>query len=205
MQNEVAPACGPEPLFGFVPRVCGRGQLLPLNVAGWTTAADQMPPATARWTTPADGAKRNNIVRCRWCLMSVTAKPVQGRPRRFDGAVGCADCPAMLAALAWRITRYALRAALAQMRQIGIGAGLCRPDPSHTTRHAGPHRAVREVEVRRTLALPGRRSTRCPARATGADCNATSGGCGGPRKWPPPPARPGAAALCTPWVPSSTD
>ena len=32
----------------------------------------------------------------------------------------------------------------------GIGAGHSRPDPSHTTRHAGPHRAVRKVEVRRT-------------------------------------------------------
>jgi hypothetical protein len=33
---------------------------------------------------------------------SVTAKPAQGRPRRFGAAVGCADCPAMLATMAWR-------------------------------------------------------------------------------------------------------
>jgi hypothetical protein len=32
---------------------------------------------------------------------------VRGRPRSFGGAVGCADCPAMLPILAWRITRYA--------------------------------------------------------------------------------------------------
>jgi hypothetical protein len=38
----------------------------------------------------------------------VAAKPAQGRPRRFGSAVGCADCPAMLAILAWRATRYAL-------------------------------------------------------------------------------------------------
>jgi len=30
---------------------------------------------------------------------------------------------------------------------IGIGAARLLTDPSHTTRHAGPHRAVREVEV----------------------------------------------------------
>jgi hypothetical protein len=47
------------------------------------------------------------------CVMVVAAKPARGRPRRFGAAVGCADCPA---ALAWRITRYALRAALGQMR-----------------------------------------------------------------------------------------
>jgi hypothetical protein len=65
---------------------------------------------------PALGAELKIDDRSR--VMSVTAKPVQGRPRRFDGAVGFADCPAMLAALAWRITRYALRAALGQMRQV---------------------------------------------------------------------------------------
>ena len=30
---------------------------------------------------------------------------------------------------------------------IGIGGGYMYPLPCHTTRHAGPHRAVREVEV----------------------------------------------------------
>ena len=40
--------------------------------------------------------------------MWVVAKPAQGRPRRFGSAVGCADCPVVLATLAWRITRYAL-------------------------------------------------------------------------------------------------
>jgi hypothetical protein len=33
---------------------------------------------------------------------SVTAKPAQGRPRRFGAALGCADYPAMLKTLAWR-------------------------------------------------------------------------------------------------------
>ena len=36
---------------------------------------------------------------------------------------------------------------------IGIGSDPSRwPDPSHTTRHAGPHRAVRVVEVMRAWA-----------------------------------------------------
>jgi hypothetical protein len=39
---------------------------------------------------------------------AVAAKPLRDRPRRFAGAVGCADCPAMLASPAWRATRYAL-------------------------------------------------------------------------------------------------
>jgi hypothetical protein len=51
-------------------------------------------------------------------VASVAAKPAQGRPRRFGSAVGCADYPVVLAPLAWRITRYALRAALGQMRQV---------------------------------------------------------------------------------------
>jgi hypothetical protein len=57
-----------------------------------------------------------NIRRAR--VASVAAKPVRGRPRSFAEAVGCADYPPMLAILAWRITRYALRAALGQMRQV---------------------------------------------------------------------------------------
>jgi len=65
----------------------------------------------------ADGALLNSNVRCA-CVTWVAAKPAQGRPRRFGSAVGCADCPAMLAILAWRMTRYALRAALGQMRQV---------------------------------------------------------------------------------------
>jgi hypothetical protein len=51
-------------------------------------------------------------------MASVAAKPARGRPRRFGGAVVCADFPAMLAILAWRTTRYALRAALEQARQV---------------------------------------------------------------------------------------
>jgi len=44
--------------------------------------------------------------------------------------------------------------------RIGIGAKGLPFGPSHTTRHAGPHRAVRGVEVtRRAGALPGRRSS----------------------------------------------
>jgi hypothetical protein len=50
--------------------------------------------------------------------MWVVAKPAQGRPRRFGSAVGYADCPVVLATLAWRTTRYALRAALGQARQV---------------------------------------------------------------------------------------
>jgi hypothetical protein len=39
---------------------------------------------------------------------SMTAKPAQGRPRRFGAAVGLADYPAMLATLAWRERRSAV-------------------------------------------------------------------------------------------------
>jgi hypothetical protein len=66
------------------------------------------------------GSRRKAEIHCPLCASDVRggAKPVQGRPRRFGSAVGCADCPAVLASLAWRITRYALRAALEQMRQV---------------------------------------------------------------------------------------
>jgi hypothetical protein len=52
------------------------------------------------------------------CVTWVAAKPAQDRPRRFGSAVGFADYPAMLSILAWRTTRYALRAALEQARQV---------------------------------------------------------------------------------------
>ena len=41
---------------------------------------------------------------------------------------------------------------------IGIGGSHCRLRPCHTTRHAGPHRAVEVVEVIRLVLRP----TRCP-------------------------------------------
>jgi hypothetical protein len=43
--------------------------------------------------------------------------------------------------------------------KIGIGDGLHRPCPCHTTRHAGPHRAVREIEVRRDVEVPSDQTT----------------------------------------------
>jgi hypothetical protein len=48
---------------------------------------------------------------------------------------------------------------------IGIGGLPDRRHPCHTTRHAGPHRAVREFEVRTAWALPASRSTQWSARA----------------------------------------
>jgi hypothetical protein len=42
---------------------------------------------------------------------------------------------------------------------IGIGDG-ARPCPCHTTRHAGPHRAVQEVEVMRVEGNRERQSIR---------------------------------------------
>ena len=42
---------------------------------------------------------------------------------------------------------------------IGIGDDLHRPRPCHTTRHAGPHRAVREIEVMRDVPIPACRTT----------------------------------------------
>ncbi|MCU0923511.1 MAG: hypothetical protein MUF16_24840, partial [Burkholderiaceae bacterium] len=52
------------------------------------------------------GAELNFKVRCA-SVAWAAAKPAQGRPRSFGSAVGCADCPAVLASLAWRVTRYA--------------------------------------------------------------------------------------------------
>ena len=40
---------------------------------------------------------------------------------------------------------------------IGIGASSKLADPSHTTRHAGPHRAVGIVEVRALVEIPAHR------------------------------------------------
>ena len=47
---------------------------------------------------------------------------------------------------------------------IGIGGSHYRLRPCHTTRHAGPHRAVREFEVMRVEVVPGYRSKRPSAR-----------------------------------------
>ena len=85
---------------------------------------------------------------------------------RGHSAVACPSlrcvCPALLRLwVAPHNSLHSLRSFRSDKRGesvIGIGAGHCRPDPSHTTRHAGPHRAVREVEVRRTWELPGGRS-----------------------------------------------
>jgi hypothetical protein len=48
---------------------------------------------------------------------------------------------------------------------IGIGGLQHRRRPCHTTRRAGPHRAVREFEVRRVWASPAGRSTRWSTRS----------------------------------------
>jgi len=65
-------------------------------------------------------------------------------------------------------------------RTIGIGAPGYPGDPCHTTRHAGPHRAVREVVVTaEASAAPSRRSIawlgRCEGRAS--RCATTVGHC----------------------------
>jgi hypothetical protein len=59
----------------------------------------------------------------------------------------------------WRRSRHLM--STTRQRAIGIGAPrVLLGDPSHTTRHAGPHRAVRRVEVtRRAGARPARRSS----------------------------------------------
>ena len=48
---------------------------------------------------------------------------------------------------------------------IGIGGLDHRRRPCHTTRHAGPHRAVREVEVMKVWAPPAGRSKRWSTRS----------------------------------------
>ena len=66
-------------------------------------------------------------------------------------------------------------AAAPEIGPIGIGAGQQRPGPSHTTRRAGPHRAVREVEVRRIWGLPRRRSSlRALPGSNSSGCCATN-------------------------------
>lgn len=60
---------------------------------------------------------------------------------------------------------------------IGIGGSHSRLHPCHTTRHAGPHRAVREFEVMTVGVVPGYQSTRWLARCSVAwRCYATNGG-----------------------------
>ena len=83
--------------------------------------------------------------------------------------------PASLAAALSVIKRWQQLTTVASVGLIGIGAGHFRPDPSHTTRRAGPHRAVREVEVRRIWGLPGHRSSGRITPGSGlCDCCATN-------------------------------
>jgi hypothetical protein len=63
--------------------------------------------------------------------------------------------PSPLIELATRLAPYSARRA-----SIGIGGGELPPLPSHTTRHAGPHRAVRSVEVHSAIWRFERSSTR---------------------------------------------
>ena len=58
------------------------------------------------------------------------------------------------------------RAARRCRHHIGIGVGHCRPSPSHTTRHAGPHRAVAMVEVVRPV-IHESFAVRCPLALVG--------------------------------------
>ena len=48
--------------------------------------------------------------------------------------------------------------------KIGIGGLHCRRRPCHTTRHAGPHRAVREFEVMTVAVVPVHQSRQWSAR-----------------------------------------
>ena len=81
--------------------------------------------------------------------------------------------------------------------EIGIGDGLHRPFPCHTTRHAGPHRAVREIEVRSGGVTPSGRTKRCSARDSVPDsCYATSGGRSSLLSVPFPRWHPVLAAPC---------
>lgn len=62
---------------------------------------------------------------------------------------------------------------------IGIGGLRYRRRPCRTTRHAGPHRAVRELEVMRAWVRPAGRSRQRSARSSaGGRCRATSVGMG---------------------------
>ena len=82
---------------------------------------------------------------------------------------------------------------------IGIGGSHYRLRPCHTTRHAGPHRAVREVEVMRAWADPAGRSDRCSAHCSGVcRCYATSAWNLPPRAVPHP-APPRALAVRDTW------
>ena len=64
-----------------------------------------------------------------------------------------AKCPVRLLCDSWFMRR----------RLIGIGGSHHRLRPCHTTRHAGPHRAVREVEVMRVGVLQADQSTQSSA------------------------------------------
>ena len=71
------------------------------------------------------------------------------------------------------------------LAHIGIGGSHYRLRPCHTTRHAGPHRAVREFEVMTDVALPADRSTQWSARCLMQlrHCCATSDGSCPPLVW----------------------
>ena len=88
-------------------------------------------------------------------------KRIQARQRRATNAL-------QRAAKMAKRKRNSANPGTAAVKLKGIGIGARRNvlhDPCHTTRHAGPHRAVRRVEVtRRAGAPPVRRRARSAAR-----------------------------------------
>ena len=83
---------------------------------------------------------------------------------------------------------------------IGIGGDHYRSRPCHTTRHAGPHRAVREVEVMRAEPPEVDRSRRRSARFSAAGhCYATSSANSPPPAAPHSPTRQALSIRDTWW------
>jgi hypothetical protein len=94
---------------------------------------------------------------------AVTLAQVHVLTEQFDFDMGRAwlmaprfDTAAEIYSFAWR--------SVGKPELIGIGGSHYRLRPCHTTRHAGPHRAVREVEVMRAAAGPDDQSDRWSAR-----------------------------------------
>ena len=78
---------------------------------------------------------------------ALTRREIYRRSRRETSCVGSAGgLPAARRVLA-RL------AGVASRRRIESGRGQARPGPSHTTRHAGPHRAVRSAFPETTVGL----------------------------------------------------
>ena len=82
----------------------------------------------------------------------------------IDGAVMGAKPPVSVGRTVWPpMPPPAARWRPPEIRSIGIGGLHHRRRPCHTTRHAGPHRAVRALEVMRVWVRPGDRSGRWSA------------------------------------------